>query len=63
MQLDYKFLVIGGNRMNFLESILVAVFCMLFVFTVLVVLFFFIKAFSWGVKKIEAVATANAAPH
>lgn len=49
--------------MNFLESILVAVFCMLFVFTVLVVLFFFIKAFSWGVKKIEAVATANAAPH
>lgn len=49
--------------MSIFESLLVAVFCMLFVFAVLVILFFLIKVFSWGVRKIETAAVNNTAPH
>lgn len=48
--------------MGFIESLYVALFCMLFVFTMLAILFVVIKVFSYGVKQFEATKVTAEAP-
>lgn len=41
--------------MNFLETVIAAVFVMIVVFVVLACLYFLIKLFSFGIRKIEFI--------
>lgn len=45
----------GGNDMDFMESIIIGLFCMLVVFAVLACLYVLIRLFSFGIRKIEVI--------